>query len=734
MRSNSSGMTTFVVQSPFQGWVGIGIGGKTMAGPDLFVAWNNNVTTTKQPAVVSQHKAAAWGYPPLATIVSNFSVRAVLPPSVSRFKDTGNGATLAIFRVPVDLATAAKGFVYAVSNSYPTVPTVATTMFAYHDSRGNFSLDLTSVIPALPPPVSTVPALVSAVPPATAPVLPVLVRQFCTPDGIFCVTALRDAAAPSFISLTVESVFGGWLGVALGPNMSGATHYVGWESSVGTMLVTQRSSTTWMVPIISPNPSFSLTDLPPGVTPRSNSSLVFTVRRPVKGYGIVEVSETGPTGFLVAGSSVAPIFRDAPNAMFSRHESRVMFTLDMTFSVDVWKAIGSTATSTVTPTPTPAAVSTTTPTAAAVLGDAYVLSNVSFDTFANADVAVAIIRSSGTGMATVVVQTSFTGWVGIGIGGTTMAGPDLYVGWVNNATSTGMPAIMSQHKAPAWGYPPLTAQSKFKVLANIPVSVNTLLSTAGGAIAMAFQVPLDLATAAKGFIYAVSNSVPVTPANASSSFAYHDSRGTFNLSLTTTRSFLPPPVTILPATVSAISSTNASALPVLVRQTCTPDGFFCVTVIRDAASPYFITITAESTLGGWLGVGLGPNMTGATYYLGWETSVGTLLVTQRSSSMHMVPIIDSSPQFDRSRLPSGVVTRTNSSIVFTVRRPVKGDGIVPVSETGPTSFLVAGSSLPPLFRDAPDAKFARHESRSILSLDLTFSANCLGGHQCCKLN
>ncbi|KAI9360830.1 hypothetical protein DFJ73DRAFT_613043, partial [Zopfochytrium polystomum] len=153
------------------------------------------------------------------------------------------------------------------------------------------------------------------------------------------------------------------------------------------------------------------------------------------------------------------------------------------------------------------------------------------------------------------------------------------------------------------------------------------------------------------------------------------------------------------------------------------DGTLCLTATRDASNPYFITLTVESGLGGWVAVGLGANMTKTTMYVGWESSAGTMMVSQRFALGHGIPSLSPTQTFDLVDTPPGVAILASTNLAFTVRLPASGVERFNVSESGPTSFILGSSSWPPLFRDSPTAKFTRHEARGPLQLDLSFPAD-----------
>ncbi|KAJ3331121.1 hypothetical protein HDU76_004030 [Blyttiomyces sp. JEL0837] len=136
---------------------------------------------------------------------------------------------------------------------------------------------------------------------------------------------------------------------------------------------------------------------------------------------------------------------------------------------------------------------------------------------------------------TITVSTDKSGWVGLGIGGTEMVGPSIYVGWLG---SDGKTPIVSQRIATQHRLPSVVTTTDYNLLSTIPSDVSSSLKSSkiafsftrsikGGNVANVFQ-----SKGATSFMYAYSNSAPGSPNSNTSSFVQHDVTGDFTLDLT----------------------------------------------------------------------------------------------------------------------------------------------------------------------------------------------------------
>ncbi|KAJ3324675.1 hypothetical protein HDU76_013358 [Blyttiomyces sp. JEL0837] len=133
-------------------------------------------------------------------------------------------------------------------------------------------------------------------------------------------------------------------------------------------------------------------------------------------------------------------------------------------------------------------------------------------------------------IANITVSTDQTGWAAVGIGGTTMVGPTLYVGWYNDS---GYP-VVSERMALAHSMPQLTADQSFTILPSIPSDV--VLSPW---VNMVFSIQRSVSSDGKFkfgngsdpslLVYAYSHVVPVDRNFYNSSFRFHDAAAGFIL-------------------------------------------------------------------------------------------------------------------------------------------------------------------------------------------------------------
>ncbi|KAI8799406.1 hypothetical protein BJ742DRAFT_687239 [Cladochytrium replicatum] len=127
---------------------------------------------------------------------------------------------------------------------------------------------------------------------------------------------------------------------------------------------------------------------------------------------------------------------------------------------------------------------------------------------------------------------------------------------------------------------------------------------------------------AQSFIWAYGSTNPGT--SASGAVAIHDEKGTFSQDFFTT-------------------SNAASG----IVQWCNSGNIMCVAGIPDkATSPSSITMVmwSTSTAVQWMGVGIGAGMSDADVVIGWKSTAGATLISDRTAKGQSMPTVDASQQ------------------------------------------------------------------------------------------
>ncbi|KAK0557566.1 hypothetical protein OC846_000354 [Tilletia horrida] len=148
-------------------------------------------------------------------------------------------------------------------------------------------------------------------------------------------------------------------------------------------------------------------------------------------------------------------------------------------------------------------------------------------------------------------------------------------------------------------------------------------------------------------------------------------------------------------------------------------GSLCVSAVYDdqASSVEYVASFAGAV--GWIGVGQGSRMAGANMMVGvgWPTSDGQVVLSQRTASGHVPPATDQlTAQAFQPDMASSTTNASITSLVWTF--PVAAD-----FATAQTRHIWAYSSISP-DSDDPSASIPMHDRDGIFALDLT---KALGG-------
>ncbi|ORY45100.1 hypothetical protein BCR33DRAFT_716441 [Rhizoclosmatium globosum] len=325
-----------------------------------------------------------------------------------------------------------------------------------------------------------------------------------------------------------------------------------------------------------------------------------------------------------------------------------------------------------------------------------------------------------------------SGWAGIGLKTSRMAGAKMVVGWMSKSAP-----IISVRQASGHFLPNVSPDS---VIVQAAVDKSVLVGTPS--IAYSFNVPYGKASDYFGatagnkanFIYAASGTGPDDPT------------GSFSLVIPTASA----PVSSVPTT-SILTSLNistsifnnagtilTSSFPASVTpppnttQTGPAIGFatsnycsdasnlFCLFAYRDFAAGT-VTFTVQTSYTGWVGFGIGSSMTNSVIFVGWTNSSGSPVVSQRNGAAYVLPPVSQTQQFSLVPAPTSATIMSTAKIVWSVQLPVSF-----ISQTGATSFIYGLSQSPPKTPSDPASSFPQHSERGIFTLDVSTVGNTTG--------
>ncbi|KAI9335764.1 hypothetical protein BDR26DRAFT_865732 [Obelidium mucronatum] len=156
-------------------------------------------------------------------------------------------------------------------------------------------------------------------------------------------------------------------------------------------------------------------------------------------------------------------------------------------------------------------------------------STASFTSPSN-DFSITATRDPTTQFVTISLQSTAQGYISVGLGASTMAGSNMYVGWINAGK-----VVLSQRTA-AGHVTPTVVSAPLDATNAVPTIPSTVPVLTGAKITFSFAIPVSQisTTGPTTFIYGLSNSPPSTPADAASSIAQHGGSqyGSFSLDLT----------------------------------------------------------------------------------------------------------------------------------------------------------------------------------------------------------
>ncbi|KAJ1558753.1 hypothetical protein HK405_013050 [Cladochytrium tenue] len=335
-------------------------------------------------------------------------------------------------------------------------------------------------------------------------------------------------------------------------------------------------------------------------------------------------------------------------------------------------------------------------------------------------------HDTSSGTVTIAMQTTVSGWLAVGLGGSSMVGPTLYVGWVNNGS-----VLISERSATAHVDPTVvsTSSSVFTSTSTSLPSWATSLSGAVQTVVFELSSSTDVSTSGStSCVWAVNTQSPSDPTVASSSLTEHSSKGSFSLNLASTPSSTTSGASSGTTTSAGASASSTVSSNVAISYYCST--VFCVYARRDVANSV-VTFNVQSTRSGWVGIGVGSStMSGATMYVGYTNSSGGITLSERTASEHTQPTITSQQSFTLLgdlTVPSWATSLSGASLIFNFNRSVSVSGSNTISTTGAMDYIWATSGSAPSSPNSYTSSFDQHSEYGSYSLDLSSAGTSTTG-------
>ncbi|KAJ3083643.1 hypothetical protein HDU99_007656 [Rhizoclosmatium hyalinum] len=333
---------------------------------------------------------------------------------------------------------------------------------------------------------------------------------------------LARRSGTGMVDITLQGGGSGWVGVGVGASMASATVWVAWSDGTGqgTNILTQRDSTMTSMPTVASAQQAKIIAYDSTTTKLSTGVLGLTFQVPESYF-----SSSGPTPMIWAYSDTPPDSPGDPNSNFYIHTMMAAFNADL-------KPLGAVVNAApVATSPAPAKTTSAVNSPSASGKPSASAASNSYCTATNSFCFQATIDSK-TGNPIFTMQSSSKGWMSVGVGCTTMACANMYVGYkASNGT-----AIISQRSATGTSTPSFKSTTDF-TLVSTPSSVSILASSV---LSVSFMIPKSAVsmTSDMNFIYAFSNTAPTSPDSPTAAITQHggSDRGTFSMNLATGQS------------------------------------------------------------------------------------------------------------------------------------------------------------------------------------------------------
>ncbi|KAJ1561448.1 hypothetical protein HK096_004683 [Nowakowskiella sp. JEL0078] len=189
---------------------------------------------------------------------------------------------------------------------------------------------------------------------------------------------------------------------------------------------------------------------------------------------------------------------------------------------------------------------------------------------------------------------------------------------------------------------------------------------------------------------------------------------------------VPAAATTTAATAASSTGTTTTALNANIYK----NDHFVAAVGVDGTDAVFAVWYPNSTITGWIGIGIGKGMSDADIYLSWFTNTSTTpKVTDRTATNHSLPLIDTVqtvtvldtvPTVLSSLVPTKLSVAAKSLIIF--KRPLAATGAdKAISVTDVNNFIWAVNTVPVV-----NATIKKHEYKGTFTLSLSQSTTATG--------
>ncbi|KAJ3326904.1 hypothetical protein HDU76_012533 [Blyttiomyces sp. JEL0837] len=544
---------TFIVQSKKQGWVGIGVGGSTMATSSMYIGWKSNITGS---ITMSQRATLSAGDPnsaplPVDSSVADFTQIDVpknfvaLPDSVIVFAFTRplKGALLPD-------AVKEKGmtkFIYAASDVSPKNPGLVGTDLSMHAISGAFGMKVLRVTTTASSTTTSSTTTTSTT--TTVPFMSILV------------------AVPSIVSSINEA------GTTTLPMTQFSTISLPTATPTPTTMMFSSASTDYSsIPMATATATMITFNIPTSIplatatpTPIIQSSLIFfslatatptpILSTPAMTSSTTTIIESSMISFSLATATPTPILSMAATTSRTTTVPIVTptsLTIPTTTSPPTSSATMPTSITIPLSTPTPAssnppplpietAISITPPNSTSKpepdITPPRTIHNFCSDPFQTVCLTIAI--NALLDKTTITVQSTLSGWAAIGLGSTTMFNSAMYVGW-HDTTTYNKNIILSQRVS-------MTQDSFPQPLIGVPadfdlvdIDKDIVTVNPNSKLIFSFTRPylggvlpgVFMNGSVSAVTYAASANPPVYPGFNLSAFPMHDIAGAFLLDLT----------------------------------------------------------------------------------------------------------------------------------------------------------------------------------------------------------
>ncbi|KAI8619422.1 hypothetical protein BC830DRAFT_1104166 [Chytriomyces sp. MP71] len=307
---------------------------------------------------------------------------------------------------------------------------------------------------------------------------------------------------------------------------------------------------------------------------------------------------------------------------------------------------------------------------------AYVVDAISTtDGWCDVSGSVCVSFAASNNDVTVTLQSTFSGWVGLGLGTSMNDAKAYFIGWKSNGS-----LVISQRAATGDTFMPAVAKTQDATVTTTPSTVKT--DTSANLI-ISFTLPMTYFSASgpTAFIFATGSTAPTDP----SKVAYHDGpHSAFSYSVVTKF-----------ATATGSSKTSTTSMtPQSSNQTssnaaCDGSGSVCASFAVTSANTVLVTV--QSSYAGWVGIGFGSSMSSASsFFIAWNDNQQNVVSQRAATHGEYMPVVSTAQDAVTSATPASFIAKASSTLIISFTLPISY-----FSSTGPTSLIYATCSTSP---------------------------------------